>query len=348
VRGTTSTAARSVPQKPRMSAERFALRKYEPGDEAAILELFTRSFFHERPLAHWQWKFQENPWGNERIILAFDEGRRLVAQYTGYPVPFRHSGRDLFAYQIGDTMTDVSVRNVGRGPTSVLARTTFAFYDAYCRGQAAFTYGFNVGNIQKFCERFLDIVRVEAVPYRALDLERHPLQKLSRWERLLGGYQLELVSKPGPEFDDFFSRVEPHYGFLVRRDREYLQWRYFDVPDTKYFMVSIRKWSRLAGWIVFRIREDRFTIGDALFDPRFAAAPAVLLRHLVPSYPVRLVEGWFPDRPQWFSGILASLGFEARPDPLDLALMCSPFEFADAVDRMRSELYYTWGDSDLF
>ncbi len=334
-----------------MSAEptpRFTVRAYESGDETQILELFRRSFFHERALQHWRWKFQRNPYGNERISLAFDANSGLVGQYTGYPVPFVMDGKDYVAHQIGDTMTDPAVRSVGRGRTSILARTTYDFYDRFCRDRVAFNYGFNVGNIQKFCERFLDILRVESVPYRVRDLATDPIDAISRRERLLRGYQLELVTKPGTEFDEFFRRVRAEYRFLVRRDRQYLQWRYFDCPDTTYRLVAIRKWTRLVGWIVFRVREDRFTIGDALFDRRFEDAPEVLLRHVVPSQPVNSMEGWFPARPEWFSRVLSDLRFESRPDPSDLALMCSPFEMGGAVERIRSSLYYTMGDSDLF
>jgi hypothetical protein len=330
------------------SLSRFTVRTWRPGDEQPILDLFERSFFHRRSIESWRWKFQRNPYGNERITLAFNSDGGLVGQYTGYPVPFVVDGRDVIAHQIGDTMTDVSVRNVGRGPTSILARTTYDFYDTFCRGKVAFNYGFNVGNIQKFCERFLEIVRVESTPYRVRDLAAHPIVPISRWERMTRGYRLELVTAPGGEYDEFFKRVRGDYQFLVRRDRQYLQWRYFDCPDTTYFMVAIRKWHRLVGWIVYRIREDRFTLGDALFDPRFEDAPEVLLRHVVPSHPVTQVEGWFPARPRWFDLTLEDLHFEQRTDPHDLALMCSPFLLGDAVARMREKHYYTMGDSDLF
>lgn len=333
-----------------MSADdkRFTIRTYQPGDETAILDLFEKSFYHRRPLEHWQWKFQHDPWGNERISLAFDAESELVGQYTGYPVVFRDHGRDGVAHQIGDTMTALSVRNVGRGPTSILARTTYDFYERWCEGRVDFNYGFNVGNIQKFCERFLRILRVESVPYVVRDLRRDPLRAIARWERYARGYQLELVARPDHEFDAFFDRVAPQYGFLLRRDREYLQWRYFDCPDIRYHVVAIRKWRHLVGWMVFRIRENRFTLGDLLLDADFPDALDVLLRHVVPSHPVDVIEAWLPARPLWLARLLEEQRFVRTQDPNDLALMCAPFVKADAVDRMRNSLYYTWGDSDLF
>jgi hypothetical protein len=320
-------------------------RAYREGDEVAILELFAKSFPHApRQLEHFLWKYRRNPFGNERISLTFDETAGLTGHYSGYVVPFRAYGKDLLAHQIGDTMTDVAFRHVGRGPTSILGRTALDFYARFCEERIAFNYGFNVANIQKFSLRFLRSDRVEPVTYRMAA----PLPALSRWERWARGFQLELVRETDPEWDRFFERVAGAYRFLVRRDARYVRWRYLAAPDGEYVVVAVRKWRRLVGWIVFRIRENRFTWGDALFDPRFPDAVEVALRHVVPSYPVEALEAWFPPRPAWFHAILSDLGFETRPEPQDLSVMCVPFTWPDVVDRMREDLYYTWGDSDLF
>jgi hypothetical protein len=326
------------------------VRAYQDGDEHAILGLFHRSFPHSpRGPEHFRWKYRNDPFGNERISLSFADAQ-LVGHYAGYVVPFTlfdakgAKRRELIANQIGDTMTDPSVRHIGRGPSSVLGRTALHFYEHFCEGRVAFNYGFNVANIQKFSLRFLRSDRVEPVTYRVAP----PLPPIQRAERWLRGYSLELIREPGPEFDALFDRVASSYRFCVTRNAAYLRWRYIERPDVPYNLVAIRKWRRLVGWIAFRIIEDRFSWGDALFDPEFADAAEVALRHLVPSQPVKQIEAWFPPRPRWFDATLTSLGFETRPLPQDVSLMCVPFALADATARMREELYYAWGDSDLF
>ena len=328
---------------------RFTVRPYRDGDEQAILDLFARCFPHApRSAEHFRWKYRENPFGNGRISLTFDGDGRLVGHYSGYPVPFRIDGADVLAHQIGDTMTDVSIRHVGRGPTSILGRTALDFYERFCEGQVAFNYGFNVANIQRFSLRFLRSDRVEPVTYRVRDLRARPLAPLPRVARRLRGYRLELVKEPTREWDALFARVGEAYRFLVRRDARYVRWRYFECPDRTYNVVAVRRWNRMAGWIAYRIDGNRFLWGDALFDPRAPDAVEVLLRHVVPTYPVDAIEGWLPARPPWFDVILRGLHFETRPEPQDLSVMCVPFTAADAATRMGETLYYTWGDSDLF
>jgi len=328
-----------------MPVSDFTVRPYADGDESAILDLFARSFPHApRALAHFDWKYRRNPFGNRRISLAFDANDQLVAHYAGYPVPFFAYGKDVLAHQIGDTMTDVAIRHIGRGPTSILGRTALDFYSQFCEEKIAFNFGFNVANIQKFSLRFLRSDRVESVTYRIAS----PLPRLQRSERWLRGYSLEEVSATNGEWDELFARARDAYKFCVRRNAEYVRWRYLECPDVPYHVIAVRKWRRLVAWIVFRIREDRFLWGDALVHPEFPDAIEVALRHIVPSHPVRIIEAWFPPRPRFFDDILTALGFTTQPEPQDLSLMCVPFVWKDVVASMREDLFYSWGDGDLF
>lgn len=331
-----------------VDAARFVVREYRSGDETEILAMFARAFPHApRGIEHFRWKYLNNPAGNRRISVTFDEDGRLVGHYAGYPVRFTMRGGDVVANQIGDTMTEPSIRHVGRGPTSILGRTALHYYETFCAGKVAFNYGFNVANIQKFSLRFLKSDRVEPVIWRGRDLLAHPLDPLPKLERRLAGYQLELVRETGAEWDAFFKRVAGSYGFLVRRDAAWVRWRYLQCPDTTYHVVAIRKWGHLVGWIAYRLDGHRFLWGDALFDREFPDAVPALLRHVVPPQ-IERIEGWFPQRPQWFDQILRDLKLPPAAEPQDLSLMCVPFVQGDAVEQMRTGLYYSWGDGDLF
>jgi hypothetical protein len=250
----------------------------------------------------------------------------------------------VLAHQIGDTMTDPAIRHIGRGPTSILGRTALHFYEHFCAGQVAFNYGFNVANIQKFSLRFLRSDRVEPVTYRVCARPR----PISRGERWMRGYRLEEVRETTAEWDDLFARAAGAYGFLVRRDARYVRWRYLDCPDIPYIVVGIRKLRRLVGWIVFRVTQTRFLLGDVLIHPAFPDALEVALRHVAWQHPVETIETWLPPRPPWLDLALRELGFETRPEPQNLSVMCVPFLWPGATAKMRESLFYSWGDSDLF
>jgi len=341
-----------MPVEPRPGSS-IITRSFHTGDETDILDLFARSFHAARTLEEWRWRYERAPAGSHRISVSFDGLERLVAHYAGYPVDFWNRGQPGWrAHQIGDTMTAVEARHVGRGSSSVLGRTAEHFYQTFCRGTIAFNYGFNTANIQRFSMRFLDSTRVEDVPHRVLDLGRRPLVPQSRLVRRARGYTLELISNlRQAEWDEFFDRVAADYGFLVRRDAAYVRWRYLMPVWTNYIVVAVRRRGLLVGWSVFRIIGDRLVWGDALFDARHPDSVEVVLRHVVPLFHgdgVEHLEGWFPDRPRWFAEVLDSIGLVRASEPEGLALMCVPFEKARAADAMLEGLYYTRGDSDLF
>ncbi len=367
----------------------FTVRAFREGDEAGILDLFHRCFHPGRTLGHWRWEYRGGPYGPAPISVAEGADGRLVAHYAGYPVRFFRAGSGgetggggearLTAFHIGDTMTAPEVRNVGRGPTSLLARTVDHFYDHWCRGRVGFNYGFNVGNIQRFSVRFLGLRVIGPVHHRVRRLggvsgagvgaagagasvrtgeaesdlwaSGPPLSasRLSRRrvERITAAAAIDA------RFDDLFACVRADYAFLVERDARYLRWRYLGGSEVDYAFYAVRRRippRRLAGWSVFRRQGDRLVWGDALFDHRHPGAVRTLLAAALadPAHRgVTAVEGWFPPRPAWWSSILDRLGFVSEPEPQDLRLAYVPFE-ADPGEELANRLYYTKGDGDLF
>lgn len=333
----------------------YAIRAYEPGDEASILDLFERAFHHRRDLGHWRWKYLDAPYGALRISVAVDAEGRVVAHYAGYPIPFCRVAAGtqdtLLAYQIGDTMTRPEVRGVGRRSTTLLARTAAHFYEHFCAGRIAFNYGFNVGGIQRFSMRLLNAERIEPVPLRVRERAAGPRPAPGRWRRFIDGLTVETVEAVDETWDEFFREVAPAYGFLVRRDARYVRWRYLERPDVPYLVLAVRQRRALVCWGVFARRQGVLVWGDALVHPDHTETVGLLL-DAAAAHPMargaRRVQGWFAPRPAWFGSVLDGLGFHIEPEPQDLGLMCVPWQQADAIDLMRRDLYYTYGDSDLF
>ena len=330
----------------------FFVRAYREGDEDQILPLFQRCFHVDRSLARWRWEYQENPYGAGKISEAFADDGRLVAHYAGYPVRFYSAARGertLSALQVGDTMTEPSIRHVGRGPTSLLGRTVGHYYAHFCEGQVAFNYGVNTGKIQRFSMSFVGARRLEALPYH-VRATAAPLPLPPAWRTRLAGYRIERFAHFDERWDALFRRVRDAYGLLVERDSSYLEWRYASCPDVEYSLWAAFRRRRLVGWSVFRQRGERLAWGDALFDPRYPAALPLLLAHVLaaPEHrSIERIETWATSRPAWWSDRVRALGFESRPEPQELGFVFVPFE-VDPEEDFRAHLYYTMGDSDLF
>ncbi|HUP25686.1 MAG TPA: GNAT family N-acetyltransferase [Thermoanaerobaculia bacterium] len=323
-------------------------------DAPAILDLFERCFHVERSPEHWQWKYQQNPYGNERVSLAVAPDGELVGQYCAYPVRlYRSDGGSSEIHQVGDTMTAPGVRGVGRGPTSLLVRMARHFYAAHCVERVAFNYGFNTGNIQQLSIRFVDAHKVTEVTYRERTVGARPTAGAS-WLHRLSGLRVREVGDPAElddRFDELYARCRGRYGALVERDSRYLRWRYLERPDVSYRFLRVERRRRLVGWGVFAQRGSQLVWGDALFDPDHVATAGSLLDTAIDAVGAGNVDrivAWFPPHPVWWHEALLGLGFGTAPEPQSLGLMVVPFLDADAPQWTGSSLYYSYGDSDLF
>jgi hypothetical protein len=87
-------------------------------------------------------------------------------------------------------------------------------------------------------------------------------------------------------FDESFTRlwerVSPRFGFAVRRDAAYLNWKYIQAPHVRYVIAALMRDDGAAGYAVYRhVQEPRGRVTllvDFLTDPADDAGFLTLLR----------------------------------------------------------------------
>ncbi len=335
--------------------DNFFVKPYSIGDEKNILSTFGDVFRVERSIEHWFWKYRDNPFDSYKISEVFSDDGNLVAHYSGYPVFFydhtNDSAETFLSIQIGDTMTRPEVRGVGRGKTSILARSAQHFYAKYCEGKVPFTYGFNTGTIKKFGEKFLRYQYIDAIPYRVKNVKGFSPYRISSFKKILCGYTVEMINSFDRNFDYFFERTAPHYVLLVKRDSKYLAWRYRNCPDKNYICVAAYKRKEIIGWSIFYKKGVQLLWGDALFDRNHGKAVQLVLNFLFQSSlfrDIETIEGWFSKNPQWWNDILDQAGFDLTNEPNNLFPGFYTLTEDETMMRLQNSFYYTMGDSDLF
>jgi hypothetical protein len=339
----------------------FSIRSYRKGDEQEIVSMFNEVFRTHRTMAHWYWKFRDNPFGSYRICLGQSDNGALVSQYAGYPVPFYSSLENpgqatrFRTLQAGDTFTHPTVRRIGLGKTGLLARTTFYFYAAFLEGVVPFAFGFNTASVKKLGERYMGYQFADPVSCWEKDLSSRSFKRPGFFSRFFSEYEVAEVHFVDDAWDEFFDRVCADYSFLVARDASYMRWRYLECPDRVHRLFALRSKGRLMGWSVFSVKDDRILWGDALFDRNKLKGVSLLLQHVATRVfsGVKSIKAWFSENPGWWRNHLLSLGFKASPESEGLTLcyksFSSPIMDAQTVtERLHQSFYYTWGDSDLF
>ncbi|HAI69913.1 MAG TPA: hypothetical protein DCM38_10830, partial [Gammaproteobacteria bacterium] len=311
----------------------FTVQAYRKGDESTILNTFQTAFGVARNPAHWDWKFQDSPFGGPYVATVWDK-TELAAHYTAYPVPIWLENRHTFIYQVGDTFTHPAYRGIGRGQTSLLARAVRQFHRLYCENKIAFFYGFNTDKIQRFGQLFLRYYPVAPVYEWLLKVDSlHNLINISSWHLMRQGYTVSCVEHVGPWADSLFAQAKVHYGWLIERTQQYLQWRYEAHPDYRYYFFLVRQWGKPVGWWLGRVEGETLIIGDALFAQKsIQAARAGLIGGLrfmqQQNENIQTIRGWFSQTPLWWNQILEALGFQSQRQFQNLDLCVTLFEDA--------------------
>jgi len=334
----------------------FTIRKYCPGDEDKIISMFNEVFNQKRGLAHWYWKYRDNPYGSYRLSLAISEDGILAAHYAGYPVKIysvipADKPVEINTYQLGDKMTRKAYRSVGFGKTALIARAYSHFKKSYMNDTVPFCYGFASHHSLRFGVTVLNYADIGPVPYRKILLDHVKRSTINGLKKIFSPIKVTEISSVGTEWTDFFYSVAAHYQCLVKRDAPYLIWRYIRRPDRKYLIFSVKRGSRLTGWSVFFREDNKIIWGDALFTRGDRESVKAMLSHVSEhaiAHEAGIIECWFPPRPRWWDSVLEELGFNKESEPNNLHFTVPMYYDLQTVEMIRRHFYYTIGDSDLF
>jgi len=270
--------------------------RFRPEDRRQVETLYRRVFGSDAAEAsklRWDWQYRLNPAvpaDGPRIWLA-REGVTVIGQYATMPVRLSVQGREIDASWGMDVMVAPERQRQGLG--DILFRT----WDRSTG--AALGLGLSESSYRLFQK--MDWPDIGPVPCLVKPLSRRALRRPS-WpvavNRLVSYVTLPLVRlaarsrplqgevEPIRHFDEGFTRlwqrVAPKFGFAVRRDAAYLNWKYVQAPHVRYSIAALRRDGEAAGYIVYRhIQEPRGRVTllvDFLTDPDDERGLLTLLR----------------------------------------------------------------------
>ncbi len=264
-------------------ASKTSLRTYEPGDEKAIISVLE-SVFGQWPgfdldcsqAEHWRWRYLRKE-GNERHIYLLLHGNRIVGCQHYTPVDFKVGDSVVPAMLAGD----IAICEAFRGERAV-ARLAAAERELRKTTGEQFSY-FETRNPNL-------IRRYKRVGYELPIHSRHLVKVFRasehfahrrapvRWLAALGFRLLQVpgrlrvaarapaaedspVIEPAVSFDSRFDRLweklAGHYGFIVRRDSDYLDWRYGDRRGGRFRVLCTIEGDDITGFVALRVNRKR-------------------------------------------------------------------------------------------
>lgn len=244
---------------------RSLLRGYIQNDEIKINELFFRVFQTKRSVEEWNWKFS-NSLKHPPLITVYEEDGEIIGHAAALIFEATIGGKPaLFAERI-DVMVHPDCRGKG-----IYHKVIQHLMEQCQKNGINFVYGYPAPKAKELFIRYMDGREIAYVPRlmkflspvklltgRFVFLEK--ISFLFTWvDRLTkktpeipADLSVERVHKADAKFDLLWDRAGKDYDVLLKRDADYLNWRYFEHPTRKYevFLVSSNK--KVIGYFVVR------------------------------------------------------------------------------------------------
>jgi len=332
----------------------ITIRKYQPGDEQAILATFNRVFacddanFEARTLEHWRWLYADNPLG-ARIVVAVDCENEVLAQYAGLAVRAKLEGRDTLFCQAVDSINARSERT-GLARRGLFAACCESFRDAFGgdgEGKYAFAYGLPVGAPWRIGTKQLGYQLMREGLVLDLDLGRAPEAS----EDFAADVTVREVERFDAEVDELFARVSTEHAAIVVRDASYLNWRFADSPTRRYSLAVAGSKGSARGLAVYGFGRFEGVVGGLVCDwltpsddvDAARALRAWLLAKARASQASRLLAVFGPESREWLD--FQHAGFRVRR----ASHLWAGFSHvrSQPVRWFGRHFYTTLGDTDL-
>jgi len=267
---------------------KWSIRAYREGDESKIFELWkavypAEGYNEEQWMRWWNWMYKNNPGGPTRIWLAEDNGK-LVGQYPLIFMRLKVGNQIIKASQNIDQMTHPDYRY--QGIASKLGKQ--ALNEASSEGVHV-TIGFanEASYVVDLKAGWVDVCAQRAM-IRPLNLEsilgkyitNKFLLKICTVSMNLivkafyrthdvpkvGGLTITRISSFDDRINDLWDKVSRNYKIIVVRDKEYLNWRFVDVPDVEYAIFLAEKEGQILGYTVLKCEKQRGLIFGRIFE----------------------------------------------------------------------------------
>lgn len=312
------------------------IKNYNNGDMKKILSLFKDTFNRELSEEYWIWRYQENLIKEKYIKLMWDQGL-LAGHYALFPVELK-AGSDIkkTGYSM-TTMVSSQYRKLG-----IFNDLANSLYDD-TNGSLEFIWGFPNNNSLHGFVKYLEWQLVTDIPMLEVNID-----SFKGVETNINVINIDIFSN---DYDVFFELVSQNYNIIVKRDSKYLNWRYINNPDNRYYVFEYRERDQLLGYCVYKLYQNDETLNGyivdilSLNDTVFVSLITKSINELKQLGAIKAFI-WMNDYDHLIN--LKGLGFQSNDRTTHFACRLDSDKTLDINILDFSNWYLMMGDSDVF
>lgn len=370
------------------SMNRPKIEEHKRADDEKIFDLQKLVYpdhfiYKDRELTrlYWQWRHYSNPDITSRIYVIKGGGDGVIAGMRPISfMPIRVNGKDVSSVMLTAVITHPDYRRKGIFSSLVKhsmkeskdSGASFAFTFPNEKSYAIYSKKRewrHIGSIPLFA-KIIDLNRVLQSQLGSLFLVR--------WMSMFGNKVLKFIYKRpvfdsfntkidirmtkdiDNSYDQFWHKVSSDYSIIIKRDANYLRWRYLDNPVMKYDIIEARdkKDDSLKGYIVTTFQERYGLNLGLIIDMMVQAKDEQIGTLLIAKVTSRFndekvaVAGCLMQKNQWYTKCLRNNGFLFLPqkiNPREFYVLCSCLSEDPEFERTIfnfDDWHLTWGDTD--
>lgn len=282
------------------------------------------------------------------MMVCASEGGEIAAFFAGLRYPALWKGREVFLLHAVDNMSNPKYRGVLSGKKGLFARTA-----AHCfrcetgRDKSVFVYGYPGKRHFRLGQHLLGYMMLP----RGMVFLRANVTKV----RAKSGPSLRIVERiaeASEDLDRLCQAAAREYPFTVRRDAQFLTWRFMSHPLQEYQLWICRSYwtKRFGAFAAVQKEGNRGRLVDLLGigDERDAIRLVVALASELGRSGVETLECWLPQG-HFLTTLLKAIGFEEAPEPFGFVPACLDRSFHPDLDITWAarHFFYTLADGDL-
>lgn len=220
------------------------IRAYRPGDEHGLLAGYNKVFptadgvIKPRSMAHWLWKYRDNPTGVVHVAVADHREHGIVGCYATMPLRLWVEQEQKICGQVIDLYVLPEWRRHGERP-GLFVHCGLAHYRLFGGsgpGQSEFTYGWPVPN-WRIGKKYLGYENIRDWDFLFRQVPAGGLPGRSA----PAGLEVREVPRYGADADALWARERQAQTMAIVRDSRYLNWRYADAHDRSYRLFECRE-----------------------------------------------------------------------------------------------------------
>lgn len=232
------------------------IRSYIKGDEKEIMKLDARelsSIWNRRTLQNWYWKYTKNNPSGRSLIWIAEHNEQMIAHFAAVPYRLKVFDEELIASHSIGALVDKKYQNRG-----LLKLVGDKLKEDLAKNNIPYTWGFpnqRSYEMEKVALGYDDLIN--------FDEWKLDGNSLKRCEAPLSFRKITAFTE---DFDRLWASCSRDYDISVKRDKNYLKWRYLERPDWWYFPFGFYKGNRLKGYVVLKLYREEETIRGHIID----------------------------------------------------------------------------------